>query len=157
MELNQEWFRICPHSPPVDCYIHQCLVPHLATSVPNPHHGGDVYCHVVVMWLSNRWFEQFQILRWCSGASPWSCDGSRSASVDVFTSLGMKDTTSPNSINYFTTDFRSSATKVFRRLLSPCSWWRKLEIHARKILRIGPRFQGFLLTWSEICSIFFHK
>ena len=27
---------------------------------------------------------------WCSGSSPWSCDGSRSASVDVFTSLGIE-------------------------------------------------------------------
>ncbi len=35
-------------------------------------------------------------------ACPWSCDGSRSASVDVFTSLGLKDVPSPNSVNYFT-------------------------------------------------------
>ena len=54
-----------------------------------------------------------------------------------------------------TTDFRSSengfkvlsrvafATKVFRRLLSPCSWWRKLEIHARKTFESGPDFKVF--------------
>ena len=34
----------------------------------------------------------------------------------------------------------------------PCSWWWKLEIHARKTFESGPQFQGFLLNWPEICS-----
>jgi hypothetical protein len=39
------------------------------------------------------------------GACPWSWSGfwlCERASVDVFTSLGLKDTTSPISVNYFT-------------------------------------------------------
>jgi hypothetical protein len=42
------------------------------------------------------------MLRWGIGACPWSWSGFKRALVDVFTSLGLKDMPSPNSVNYFT-------------------------------------------------------
>jgi hypothetical protein len=65
------------------------------------HHGGFWPCYTLTIIKLLIQVAPTVSLR-CSGASPWSCDGSRSASVDVFTSLRLKHMTSPNSVNYFT-------------------------------------------------------